>query len=335
MNDETAYALIAAKLAGELGSEEQAKLDEWRGSDPRNEECFRECESAWSQLGIEVQDGFEADRAWREIAQRLELPVEPAAPVKVYRHPWSAPSLPSRRRYFFAALAAAAVLLALLGIFTIMKSRAPEKILEMATLTGEQQRITLPDGTTAHLNAGSRLRWQEAMEGRERTVWLEGQAYFEVTADGSPFSVQTPTAKVRVLGTSFEVWARNAKTRVIVREGRVSLGDLEEKASVVLTANQKAMFERGKVQMPSPVDAGRLLVWMHGNLVFHSQKLADVVTDLEQAFGQTIELATDVDRDMRISASFRETDLATVLSELCLALNLTYAQKGNIYLISR
>ena len=66
--------------------------------------------------------------------------------------------------------------------------------------------MILADGTTVHLNAGSKLTYPVRFAGKRRIVALEGEAYFEVVQDEShPFVVQTHLGEVLVLGTAFNV----------------------------------------------------------------------------------------------------------------------------------
>ena len=105
----------------------------------------------------------------------------------------------------------------------------PVKSNELIIPRGGENTVILADGTTVHLNAGSRLTYPVRFAGKRRIVALEGEAYFEVVQDEShPFVVQTHLGEVMVLGTAFNV---NAYTN----------------ASVCYTT-----LVRGKVQFSAP-----------------------------------------------------------------------------------
>jgi len=58
----------------------------------------------------------------------------------------------------------------------------------------------LPDGTKVFLNAGTTLRYPDHFEGGSREVYLNGEAYLEVTKDAEhPFVVKTEEVEVRRL----------------------------------------------------------------------------------------------------------------------------------------
>jgi hypothetical protein len=92
-----------------------------------------------------------------------------------------------------------------------------------ATGIGEQRTVTLSDGSTVELNSQSRLR--VAFHPHERDVeLLEGQALFHVAHDRTrPFLVQSEGAKVRAVGTQFDVYRKSDGTVITVVEGRVAV----------------------------------------------------------------------------------------------------------------
>ena len=71
---------------------------------------------------------------------------------------------------------------------------------------GGEYNLTLADGTNVWLNSDSKLKFPLHFVGNQRAVYLEGEAFFEVTSDSlKPFVVKTAEANVKVLGTSFNV----------------------------------------------------------------------------------------------------------------------------------
>lgn len=78
----------------------------------------------------------------------------------------------------------------------------------ISTPRGGQYCVILPDGSKVWLNAASSLRFPTAFTGRERTVMLTGEAYFDIAPNKNmPFKVQTGDTKVEVLGTQFNIMA--------------------------------------------------------------------------------------------------------------------------------
>ena len=73
---------------------------------------------------------------------------------------------------------------------------------EYRTGYGETRQVTLPDGSTVLLNANSSLEFSENWQpADEREVWLEGEAFFEVT----PVVFSSVTKPIKVCGTRWGI----------------------------------------------------------------------------------------------------------------------------------
>ena len=71
---------------------------------------------------------------------------------------------------------------------------------------GGQYRLTLPDGTKVWLNAATSLKYPSSFTGKDRTVELNGEAYFEVAQHAEkPFRVISGHQSLDVLGTHFNI----------------------------------------------------------------------------------------------------------------------------------
>jgi transmembrane sensor len=138
---------------------------------------------------------------------------------------------PRPRRRSLAAAMGCALALTIAGAFWWQAVRFPT----YATSTGERLSITLSDGSTVELNARSRLRVQFSK--KERNVeLLEGQALFQVAKEKTrPFIVSSVNARVRAVGTQFDVYRRTNGTTVTVLEGRVAVYSAEHVESTAGT----------------------------------------------------------------------------------------------------
>ena len=91
------------------------------------------------------------------------------------------------------------------------------------TRIGEQNSITLVDGSVIQLNTDSHI--QVNYEKNQRSIVLmAGEAHFEVAKDPSrPFVVKAGDGMVRAVGTAFTVRINPEALKVIVTEGKVAL----------------------------------------------------------------------------------------------------------------
>ncbi len=88
---------------------------------------------------------------------------------------------------------------------------------------GEKADIMLADGSHVWINSGSSLTYNEGFNRKERNVYLEGEAYFEVAKDAErPFIVRTGEMDIQALGTAFNVNAYNDERYVssVLLEGK-------------------------------------------------------------------------------------------------------------------
>ncbi len=333
----TNLSTIYRQIKGETDAQESRAVAEWRASSEENESTYRAMNRVWQ--GTEngpAPPAFDLDAGWQRLAAQLPEPGNRAdlahRPVQELtpqpRRGWIA-----RRYPRLIALAAALLVAVMLGLW-LSRGGPHNAWREYATVGGQHYRVSLPDGSVVRLNAGSKLRFREGARDENRAVYLDGQAYFEVTHGERPFLVHTETARVVVLGTRFDVWARNHKTRVVVRDGKVALASADGAGELVLGARQAAIHDQfHPPRMLETLDTEAALSWMNGHIVYQRQPLGDVVIDLERLFGVRISLANPELEFRTVSASFSNERLANIIEELCLTFNLQFNYADGNYQI--
>lgn len=107
---------------------------------------------------------------------------------------------------------------------------------------GKSYRMILPDGTQVWLHAGSKLTYPVAFIDQERSVYLEGEAYFKVTHDAKhPFVINTDNVQARVLGTELNVSSyKGEPAHVALITGKVVVGHKDGGDMVCLQPGQGA-----------------------------------------------------------------------------------------------
>ena len=81
---------------------------------------------------------------------------------------------------------------------------------------GERGELTLPDGTKVQINSESSIIYPKSFRGDTRTVYLSGEANFDVHKDKKhPFIVKTSLLSVRALGTKFNIQAYSEDRKTI------------------------------------------------------------------------------------------------------------------------
>ncbi len=121
-------------------------------------------------------------------------------------------TVPLRKAMQWAAMIALPMMSALLVYFLTSDPIAGDNVTVQAP-KGEKANITLADGSLVWINSGSSLTYNNAFNQKERKVFLEGEAYFEVAKDPKrPFIVHTRDMDIEALGTAFNVRAYPRKT---------------------------------------------------------------------------------------------------------------------------
>lgn len=161
-------------------------------------------------------------------------------------------------------------------------SKTNEGTVGYNTLTvprGGQFHVVLPDGSKVWLNSASSLKYPTAFTGKQRTVELQGQGYFEVAKNAEqPFMVKVDQMEVQVLGTSFDVMAYSDENSIntTLLEGAVKVK--KGQAGQVLKPGQQARFDplTGSFTV-RPTDVQQVIAWKTGFFEFDNASLSDIM----------------------------------------------------------
>lgn len=180
-------------------------------------------------------------------------------------------------------LRVAAILIVALGLFFVAKNMLP--VAESAA-NGQTNSFFLPDQSEVVLNAGSTIQYKKWGWDDNRTLDLDGEAYFKV-AKGQKFEVNTPLGKVTVLGTKFDVKARGSRFDVVCYEGRVRVDYLN--TQTIITQGQAVSFADGR-PIETPKHEASQPEWLSGKLVFNKETLQGTIDEIKRQYNVAIEL---------------------------------------------
>ena len=147
--------------------------------------------------------------------------------------------------------------------------------------------ITLEDGTIVHLNYNTTLRYPEHFSSKERMVFLEGEAYFEVAKDARRrFVVETPhQAQVEVHGTKFnlEAFALDSVVVTTLLEGRVDF--VSAWGNMPMKPGEKLVYHTHGNWMDKFLTDGEVeSAWKDGRIVFHNTPFDEALRMLEKRY---------------------------------------------------
>jgi len=188
------------------------------------------------------------------------------------------------------AAAAAVLLFVISGVFLFNNRNNT-----ISTAFNESETIQLPDGSEVILNANSSFKtkknWKEEAI---REVWLEGEAYFNVThspAKGKRrFVVYTKDIDVEVLGTSFNVNARNQKTTVVLESGNIQLTTPTINKEIVDVIPGERVILQSKKLDKAVVNTNVYTAWRNKKLVFDNTPFSYLIEVLENNYGFEVDV---------------------------------------------
>ena len=206
---------------------------------------------------------------------------------------------------------------------------------ELVISRGGENTVILADGTTVHLNAGSKLLYPVRFVGKRRIVTLEGEAYFDVRKDEEhPFVVRTRFGEVTVLGTAFNINAYNdadaCYTTLVY--GKVNFSTPDQNTITLAPGEQAVVSSRGIEKRA--VDVNEYIGWAQGVYVFNNKRLGDIMKTFERWYDVHVYYEKESLRDLTYSGDLqRYGTINTFLNALELTGDIYYRINGRNILI--
>lgn len=172
--------------------------------------------------------------------------------------------------------------------------------------------MLLSDGSKVILNAATTFRYPTSFDGKNRQVYLDGEAYFEISKNSEkPFVVKLKKQEITVLGTTFNVQAygHESYSEVTLLTGRILLEAFNERGEsmscMYLKPDQKALSDNstGSVSLQD-VNASLSNAWINGEYKFKDEPLASIVKRLENYYNVKIHLEDKRLEKIRYTGTF-------------------------------
>jgi len=213
----------------------------------------------------------------------------------------------------YMKIVAAAAIILFIGYFYISSLPA-----NFNTQTAQTQLLKLPDGSGVTLNENSHLSFRKTNWDNNRSITLEGEAYFEVQK-GTDFNVLTTNGKVNVLGTKFNVYNRVDSFEVVCFEGLVGVTQLNN--YVELSPGDKVQLENDILVLDKKYTTQP--GWITNESSFKNVKILAVLDELKSVYSINV-ITENIDVDLRYTGSFTNRDLDAALQTITLPLGLNY-----------
>lgn len=206
---------------------------------------------------------------------------------------------------------AAVIAITLVGTFTYNKLNPEEEVLAMQKITvpaGQRINLELSDGTIIWLNSRSTIQYPASFVGENRTIHLNGEAYFEVAHNTQkPFIVETAKGKVEVLGTKFnlEAYSDNNSFVTSLMEGSVKVTSGTKE--LLIKPDEMAILDHGNLRA-TPIEDYNVYRWKEGLICFKDETFINIMSKFETCYGVTIKIENKQVTNSRYTGKFRQSD---------------------------
>lgn len=189
----------------------------------------------------------------------------------------------------------------------------------VTTPRGGQYQLILADGTKVWLNAASSIRFPTAFPGKERTVVITGEAYFEVAHDAEkPFHVKVNSMDVAVLGTHFNInaYPDEEMVKTTLLKGSVKVSD--GKKSIMITPGEQALLTNssGALSIKKDVDLEEIVAWKNGEFIFQNADIHSIMRQLARWYDISVSYNGNVTKEQFVGMVSRDVNISQILNML-------------------
>lgn len=242
----TYWELMAKHFSANISKEEEEELFSWVKKSKENEIIFRQAKDVWASSPMEKEFDPDTERAWEDLKRNIIFQTS-GGKVKSIQS--------ERSRAWYLRIAASLLLVIGIGYLLIQNLLPGEpgkeeiSIADEIITTGDHMEVFyLPDSSLIWLNKNSTLRYSKEFV-KERIVFLEGEAFFEVTKNvANPFVINTKNTSTKVLGTTFNLRAyeKEQDIQLVVSSGEVEFSsqDKKEESKVILHKGDKGVLSK-------------------------------------------------------------------------------------------
>jgi ferric-dicitrate binding protein FerR (iron transport regulator) len=347
------WELLDKYFKKQITNSELEDLNEWIAESEEHVLLFNEID-ADIKAGLPFPGHFNEDtiEQWSELKEDFEFPRYFSMPIKkLYR--------------IAAAIMIPLLLAGVLGGYIVSKSFIKNDNYGALTTIyspgGQKTKVTLPDNSIVWLNAKTTLKYATVFNQKQRIVFIDGEAFFDVTHDQTrPFIVRTSTINIKVYGTTFNVKAYKdddvaeatlVKGKITIlginalgKEGQEIIihpnetfrylkeGAILNKTEVSETkVKDKVVSKRVEpiVQIAQKVDVAPIVAWKDGKLCFKNENFASLAYKLEQWYDVKIHFEDAEVQEIKYTGKFEKENINQVLRYLQILTPFEYDMKLN------
>lgn len=320
--------LLVKYMLNEAMPDEALLVQDWLKADDANRKYYEHFRLIWDESQT-LAANITADEAaaWEKFKARIQQPViAESRQTKTVRF-----------SFIGKVQIAAAILLFAVGLWWVYDTVSKPGVITMIDKQSFSNTLidTLSDGSIVTLNKNTTVTYPASFNAKTRTVKLKGEAFFKIIPDkAKPFIVDAGDVTVTVVGTAFNVKNYGSATQVIVESGivQVSRGDQSiqlHKGEQVMIKNDNAPLEK------TTVKDSLYNYYRTRQIICNNTPLPDVIETINQAYDAHIVLDDDALKQLRLSTTFKNESLETVINVIQQTFNLRVTQQGDSIILNK
>lgn len=306
--------LIGKYISGEMSGNEAKEFILSLDDDSESKNLLHKMQNDWNTIGnYKGKEKVNTDKAWNNLISKLEEEQLVLPETESY-------SFVSR--VVFSRWAAVALILLTTGILFFTRYQHEQFIVIQNPSSSETLVQTLSDGSTVYLASNSELKYPEKFIRDKRTVWLKGEAFFDISHNPEmPFVIEAHDMQVEVLGTSFNLKSNEqGDFELMVETGLVKVSKkVDPSVSDMVRAGEKLQFVDNNLIKSSTIDK-EYLGWRVNRMRFKDERLADIVQIINRNYNSNLILSSQELGERRLTVTFNDNSLDTITFLICKAL---------------
>jgi transmembrane sensor len=312
------YHILSGHFRGQLSERDKNILQSWLVQSEDNKRLLEELEQVWKITGELRFDLIpDVEEEWENFVKEINKPADKSK------------SVIERQIKLRQLLKIAAVLIPLILASTAGFFYVKNKPSELAVIhTGnEKKECILPDGSSVWVNHTSTFTYPKKFRGKERTVKLEGEAFFDVAKSKTPFIISTEHTRIIVVGTAFNVrsYVQENNTEVIVSRGKVIFENKSRPHDkTYLEAGERGICDNSSAEIrKETVTDFNLIGWKDDQLTFQNTSVSEIQPIISRYFNVRMQVSSSLEK-CRFTGDFQKPSLDEILDVLSVSLGASY-----------
>lgn len=201
---------------------------------------------------------------------------------------------------------------------------------------GKYTRLILADGSSLHINAGTKVVYPKQFEKNRREIFVDGEIYIDVKQDESaPFIVKTAGFDVQVLGTAFDIKAYSGTFEdgeVVLVRGKVNVKSKSGKKMTLSPNNKATILSDGLIEK-SQVNAEEYVLWTKGILSLNNEPLNVILAKISRYYGVDVQCADNI-ANIKIAGKIDlECGIEEALKRISVTGSFSFSKEEDTYMI--